>query len=70
MTTKQWEYNGKKPELANLGFMQAFQSSDSGGDVVYTRFYRVYLPSYVVSAIALIALAVLLLLYWQRAKSA
>jgi len=46
--TEYWEYNGKKP-LKNLGFMPAFESSPGGGEVIYTRFYRLYLPSYIVS---------------------
>jgi hypothetical protein len=53
VSTGNWIYNGEKPQLANLGFMPVFQSSDTGGDIVYTRFYWVYLPSYVISATGL-----------------
>jgi hypothetical protein len=48
VNTEYWEYDGKKP-LKNLGFMPAFESSSNGGKVVYTRFYQIYLPSYIIS---------------------
>lgn len=47
-----WQYDGKK-SLKNLGFMPAFASSVDGSEVVYTRFYHVYLPSYITSLVAL-----------------
>jgi len=51
VSTEYWECNGKKP-LKNLGFMPAFESSPDGGEVIYTRFYQLYLPSYIVSLLA------------------
>ncbi len=48
-----WEYGGKKPAFYNLGFMPAFASTADGGEIVYTRFYRIYLPCYVISALTL-----------------
>ncbi|RLC61471.1 MAG: hypothetical protein DRI01_08455, partial [Chloroflexi bacterium] len=48
VSTDYWEYNGKK-SLKNLGFMPAFESSSNGGKIIYTRFYQVHLPSYIVS---------------------
>ena len=53
MSTQYWEYNGDKPPLQNLGFMPAFTSSPDEGEVVYTKFYHVYLPSYIISVIVL-----------------
>jgi hypothetical protein len=44
-----WEYNNQEPVLRNLGFMPVFISSPRGGEIVYTRFYHVYLPCYVIS---------------------
>lgn len=51
VNTEDWEYNGKQP-LKNLGFMPAFESDEGAAEVVYTRFYHVYLPSYIVSLVA------------------
>jgi hypothetical protein len=53
VNTNYWEYNGEKSRK-NLGFMPAFASSPGGGELTYVRFYRVYLPSYIVSLLALI----------------
>jgi len=53
VTTQYWEYNDDKPLFQNLGFMPAFTSSPNEGEVVYTRFYYVYLPSYIISVIVL-----------------
>jgi hypothetical protein len=63
VSTRYWEYDGQQPAARNLGFMPAFKSEESGGQIVYRRFYRVYLPSYVISAIAL---ALILWLYFRR----
>ena len=69
MSTQYWEYNGNKPPLQNLGFMPAFTSSPDGGEIVYTRFYHVYLPSYIVSTVALTAaLGVMVCFYFRRSK--
>lgn len=65
VNTDYWEYNGKKPALRNLGFMPAFESSPDGGEVVYTRFYHIYLPSYITS---LVALSLTAWYYWGRKK--
>jgi len=46
--TEYWEYGGKK-SLDNLGFMPAFESSSDGGQIIYTRFYQIYIPSYIIS---------------------
>lgn len=67
VSTEYWEFNGQQPVAKNLGFMPAFKSEESGGELVYRRFYRVYLPSYVVSTIAL---ALMLWLYFRRPKPA
>jgi len=67
MNSQCWEFNGRQPAAKNLGFMPTFKSEDSGGEIVYRRFYRVYLPTYVVSAIAL---ALMLWLYFRKPKPA
>lgn len=59
VSTKHWEYDGQKP-MKNLGFMPAFVSDEAVGNIIYTRFYRVYLPSYIISLVTL----VLILLYY------
>lgn len=64
VSTEHWEYNDKQP-VKNLGFMPAFESAEDGGEIFYTRFYRVYLPSYIFSTVALI---VLLVAYFNRGK--
>jgi hypothetical protein len=50
--TEYWEYDGKR-SLENLGFIPAFESSSDGGQIIYTRFYQVYVPSYVISVLTL-----------------
>jgi len=65
VSTQYWEYNGAKPPLQNLGIMPAFSSSPDGGEIVYTRFYRVYLPGYIISAVAL---GLMVYLYLRRSK--
>jgi hypothetical protein len=60
--TLYWEYNGSGPVFRNLGFMPAFMSSPDGGEIRYTRFYRVYLPCYGVSAMTLLVMIILLFL--------
>jgi hypothetical protein len=62
VTTQYWEYNGKEPVFQNLGFMPVFLSSTDDGRIVYTRFYRVYLPGYIISALTL----VLIFYYYVR----
>ena len=67
VSTEHWEYNSKQP-LKNLGFMPAFESVKEGGEIVYTRFYRVYLPSYIISIVALIVL--MMAYYFDRGRIA
>lgn len=57
VNTKHWEYNGKK-SLENLGFMPALVTEEAGAEVVFTRFHRIYLPSYITSVVALCLLTV------------
>lgn len=51
-----WEYDGQ-PAMKNLGFMPAFTLSADGGEVLYTRFCHVYLPSYIISLMAIAFMA-------------
>ncbi|MFC1957454.1 hypothetical protein ACFLX0_01360 [Chloroflexota bacterium] len=53
VSTQYWEYDDKKPVSYNLGFMPAFASTADGGEIAYTRYYRTYLPCYVVSVLTL-----------------
>jgi hypothetical protein len=69
VNTKYWEYNGQEPVLQNLGFMPVFISSLECGEIVYTRFYRVYLPCYVISGSMLCLMIFLYLRYRQRKRS-
>jgi len=55
VSTRYWEYSGEKP-LMNLGFMPAFASSQGGGEIVYKRFYTVYLPSDIISLAFLVVI--------------
>jgi len=64
VSTEYWEFNGQK-SLKNLGFMPAFASAEEEGDITYTRFKRVYLPGYIVSAMVLVTL---ILAYLGRRK--
>lgn len=69
VSTKHWRYNGKQP-IRNLGFMPTFESSPGGREVVYSRFYHVYLPSYIISIIALaFMLGYYFFLGWRKATS-
>ncbi len=65
VNTEHWEYNGQQPVATNLGFMPIFESDPNGGEVVYTRFYNVYLPSYLVSGLTLL---LMIWLYFGRRK--
>jgi hypothetical protein len=66
VNTNYWEYNGQEPVFQNLGFMPAFISSPQGGEIVYTRFYRVYLPSYIITGVILCFMIFLYSRYRQR----
>lgn len=57
VNTKHWEYDGKK-SLDNLGFMPAFVTEEAEAEVVFTRFHRIYLPSYITSTVVLCLLTV------------
>ncbi len=59
VNTEYWQYNGQEPIMRNLGFMPVFESSGEG-EIVYTRFYRIYLPAYTISALALLVMGSLL----------
>ena len=50
--TEHWEYDGQEA-MENLGFMPAFESESDGGELVYTRFYHVHLPCYIISLVTL-----------------
>jgi len=52
VSTEHWEYDSQE-SMKNLGFMPAFLLNEKDGEVIYTRFYNVYLPSYIVSSITL-----------------
>ncbi|MBI4308667.1 MAG: hypothetical protein HY684_07675 [Chloroflexi bacterium] len=63
-----WTFNGEPP-LRQAGYLPVWRSSLGGGVIVYERFYRVLLPSYIASGVVVllvIALAVAL----RRAGSA
>jgi hypothetical protein len=64
-----WEYNGRGPVVQNLGLMPAFISSPEGGEIVYTRFYRVYLPCYVISGLTLCLSIFLIFRYRRRLRA-
>jgi len=64
VSTEHWEYNGQQ-SMKNLGFMPAFVSDKAGGELVYTRFYHIYLPSYIV---LLVALALMAWYYFWRGR--
>jgi hypothetical protein len=66
VNTNYWEYNGQEPVFQNLGFMPAFISSPKGGEIVYTRFFFVYLPSYIISLVCLTAILYFLLSGYMR----
>ncbi|MFC2122452.1 DUF6541 family protein [Bacteroidota bacterium] len=55
-STDNWEYNGQQA-VRNLGVMPAFNSVASGGEILYSKFHRIYLPSYLVSATAWLLIA-------------
>ena len=52
----QWRYDGTAPESLHLGFQPVFESGSGPAEVRYAPFYRLYLPSYGVSALAVLAL--------------
>jgi hypothetical protein len=66
VNTNYWEYNGQEPVFQNLGFMPAFISSPKGGEIVYPRFYYVYLPGYLISLLSLVAILIFLFKEYMR----
>jgi hypothetical protein len=54
--TDSWEYQEEK-SLENLGFMPAYVLNSGDGEIVYTRFYRIYLPAYIISLLAFVLIA-------------
>ncbi len=53
-----WEYLGG-PGLLNLDMMPAWRAAPGGGTILFSPFYQVYLPSYV---LAILSLALMLML--------
>jgi hypothetical protein len=66
VSTENWEYSGQQPVMTNLGFMPVFKSAPDGAKIVYTRFYHVYLPCYIV---AFLALVIMVILYFRKPKA-
>lgn len=66
VSTDNWEYTGQQPVMTNLGFMPVFKSAPDGAKIVYTRFYHVYLPCYIV---AFLALVIMVILYFRKPKA-
>jgi hypothetical protein len=65
-TTENWEYNGQETVFNNLSFMPVFKSSPEGGKVVYSRFYRIYIPGYIISSLT--AGIIIFLFFLSRKK--
>ncbi|MDO8533095.1 MAG: hypothetical protein Q7T26_13185 [Dehalococcoidia bacterium] len=63
-----WTFNGEPP-LSQAGYLPIWRFRPDGGVVVYERFYRVLLPSYIASGMAL-ALAITLGVAAARAEAA
>ncbi|MDY6907025.1 MAG: hypothetical protein SV910_02160 [Chloroflexota bacterium] len=56
VSTEHWEAGGSH-SLGNVGFVPAFEVEGTSTEIAYTRFYRVYLPSYIVSLFSLACVA-------------
>jgi hypothetical protein len=69
VTANYWEYDGQEPVFQNLGFMPVFSSSIKGANITYTRFYRVYLPCYIVSGLTLCSIIIYCFWYSRRKRS-
>ncbi|PPA78532.1 MAG: hypothetical protein C00003105_00686 [ANME-2 cluster archaeon HR1] len=56
-----WTMDGKEPEYQMLGFIPVFESvsGDSEADLKYKRFYKFYLPAYIVSLVSFVVLVVI-----------
>lgn len=56
-----WTMGGKEPEYQMLGFIPVFESvsGDSEADLKYKRFYKFYLPAYIVSLVSFVVLVVI-----------
>jgi hypothetical protein len=61
MSSDSWECNGQPPILRNLGFMPVFELKNTLNNIRYTRFYNIYLPSYIISGLTLIFIFIKLL---------
>lgn len=60
-----WRYDGDSPAFHHLGIHPAFESRAVTADLRYAPFYRLFLPSYVVSG-----LSVVVLIWYGRSSSA
>ncbi len=56
--SESWELDGKKP-IGAYGVVNAYEISGANGrEILFTRFYNIYLPSYIISILTFIILIV------------
>jgi hypothetical protein len=67
--SKDWKLNGKEP-LKAYGVVNAYviEKSNPPIKIVYERFYRVCLPSYIISLVAFVGCVGYLFYNWRRVK--
>jgi hypothetical protein len=59
VSTDNWEFNGQNQIMTNLGFMPVFKASPKKGNIVYSKFYYLFLPCDAISFLALIGMIIL-----------
>lgn len=53
-TQSGWTRDGQKSSLKNLDMMPAFPASPNSTTITFTRFYKLYLPAYILAAVSLL----------------
>lgn len=57
-----WRYDGRRPTARHLSMSPVFRTSSGGAVLTHGTFYRVFLPSYLVSLVSLLGLGLLVYL--------
>lgn len=51
-----WRFDGERPTAQHLGMSPVYRSSSGESELTHVTFYRIYLPSYLVSLVSLLGL--------------
>jgi hypothetical protein len=60
-----WEFNGESVDI-NAPSSLVFNVPGEGGELRYSRFYKIYLPSYIMSGLGILGAFVCLSIFWKK----